>query len=212
MRFASAALALLAVVPALCVPTGLITVEKANGPTTGSGKYIITLKSGVNKAGLISQTKTFNVTDKWDIINGFAGHCDDSTLNYLRAHSDVESIAEDGILSINFIIFQPDAPWGLERISQSSPVGSSDPSALSYNYTYDNSAGAGVDIYVIDTGIYTDHDALDGALRLVVIQTLMGMAMVPTARMGTAASYNYGVAKNANLIAVKVLGDDGQVY
>ncbi|KIL60981.1 hypothetical protein M378DRAFT_874023 [Amanita muscaria Koide BX008] len=214
MRFASAALALLAlVVPALCVPTGLITVEKANGPT--SGKYIITLKSGVNKAGLISQTKTLNVTDKWDIINGFAGHCDDSTLNYLRAHSDVESIAEDGILSINFIIFQPDAPWGLERISQSSPVGSSDPSALSYNYTYDNSAGAGVDIYVIDTGIYTDHSSFQGRARWGA--TFGGYPDADgnghgTHCAGTAASYDYGVAKNANLIAVKVLGDDGKGY
>ncbi|KAM6496330.1 hypothetical protein JOM56_009036 [Amanita muscaria] len=61
----------------------------------------LTLKEGVNKADLFSQAKTFNVTHKWDIINGFAGHCDDSTLDYLRAHSDVESIAEDGIVTIN---------------------------------------------------------------------------------------------------------------
>jgi cerevisin len=77
MRFNSAALALLAfVLPALCVPTGLITVESANGQT--SGKYIVTLKDGVNKADLFSQAKTFNVTHEWDIINGFAGNTHDS--------------------------------------------------------------------------------------------------------------------------------------
>ena len=30
-------------------------------------------------------------------------------------------------------------------------------SALYYNYTYDASAGTGVDIYIVDTGIYVNH-------------------------------------------------------
>ncbi|KAM6493468.1 serine protease [Amanita muscaria] len=213
MRFTSAALALLAlVVPALCA--GLITVEKANGRTSGNLKYVVTLKKGVNKADLISQMKTFNVTDKWDIINGFAGHCDDSTLNYLRAHSDVESIAENSIVSITNIEIQTTAPWGLERISQVGPVqvGSRNSESLTYSYTYDQSAGKGVDIYVIDTGIYTDHSSFQGRARWGA--TFGGYKDVDghghgTHCAGVAASYNYGVAKAANLIAVKAFADDG---
>ncbi|KAM6493475.1 serine protease [Amanita muscaria] len=214
MRFTSAALALLAlVVPAICA--GLITVERANGRTSGNLKYIVTLKKGVNKADLISQMKTFNVTDKWDIINGFAGHCDDSTLNYLRAHSDVESIAENSIVSITNIEIQTTAPWGLERISQVGPVqvGSRNSESLTYSYTYDQSAGKGVDIYVI--GIYTDHSSFQGRARWGA--TFGGYKDVDghghgTYCAGVAASYNYGVAKAANLIAVKAFADDGQVY
>ncbi|KAM6496408.1 serine protease [Amanita muscaria] len=213
MRLNSASLALLAfVLPALCVPTGLIPVQSANGQT--SGKYIVTLKNGVNKADLFSQAKTFNVTHEWDIINGFAGHCDDPTLDYLRAHSDVESIAEDGIMTINSLATQRNAPWGLERISQPNPVhATGDPNSLTFSYTYDSSAGKGVDIYVLDSGIYTGHSSFKG--RATWGATFGSYKDADgnghgTHCAGIAASNDYGVAKAANLIAVKVLGDNGQ--
>ncbi|KAM6490387.1 serine protease [Amanita muscaria] len=214
MHFNSAALALLAlVVPVLCIPTGLLTVESANGRT--SGKYIVTLKKGVNKADLFSQAKTFNVTHEWDIINGFAGHCDDSTLDYLRAHSDVESIAEDGILRLYSTALRTNAPWGLQRMCQANPLRETDPNALTYSYLYDSSAGKGVDIYILDTGIYTGHSSFQGRARWGAMfgdypdTDVLGHG---THCAGIAASANYGVAKAANLIAVKVVGDNGQVY
>lgn len=211
MRFTSAALALLAlVVPVFCALNGLITIEKANGPT--SGKHIITLKKSVDKANLISQLDTFTVTHKWDIINGFAGHCDETTLNFLRAHSAVESIAEDGTVSIDKIVVQKTAPWGLQRISQPEPLNRKDDRSLNFTYTYDDSAGAGVDIYIIDTGIYIEHDSFQGRARWGA--TFGGYPDADgnghgTHAAGTAASYDYGVAKAASLIAVKVLADNG---
>ncbi|KIL60985.1 hypothetical protein M378DRAFT_26290 [Amanita muscaria Koide BX008] len=216
MRFTSAALALLSlVVPVFCALNGLITIEKANGPT--SGKHIITLKKSVDKANLISQlnTQAFTVTHKWDIINGFAGHFDETTLDFLRAHSAVESIAEDGTVSINNIVVQKTATWGLQRISQPEPLNRKDDRSLNFTYMYDDSAGAGVDIYVLDTGIYIQHDSFQGRAKWGA--TFGGYPDADgnghgTHAAGTAASYDYGVAKAANLIAVKVLGDDGQVY
>ena len=50
-----------------------------------------------------------------------------------------------------------DAPWGLQRISHREPVTPKDSFALSYKYIYDDSAGGGVDVYIIDTGIQIDH-------------------------------------------------------
>lgn len=44
---------------------------------------------------------------------------------------------------------QSSAPWGLARLSSSSRGASS--------YVYDDSAGEGTCVYVIDTGIYTAH-------------------------------------------------------
>ena len=50
-----------------------------------------------------------------------------------------------------------DAPWGLARISHTNPV-SGDIKGLNYTYTYgDEFLGAGVDIYVVDTGVNLDH-------------------------------------------------------
>lgn len=49
-----------------------------------------------------------------------------------------------------------DAAWGLARISQTAKVsGSAD--SLTYSYSYDSTAGKGVDIYIVDAGIYTEH-------------------------------------------------------
>lgn len=53
------------------------------------------------------------------------------------------------MVSINAYTTQRGAPWGLARLSSTSPGGSS--------YTYDTSGGQGTCAYVIDTGIYTSH-------------------------------------------------------
>lgn len=49
----------------------------------------------------------------------------------------------------NEYVTQKDAPWGLGRISHRAK-GSTD-------YTYDTSAGQGICVYVIDTGIEDSH-------------------------------------------------------
>jgi subtilisin family serine protease len=61
----------------------------------------------------------------------------------------VEYIEKDGIMSITDYTTEQGAPWGLARISHRAKGAST--------YVYDDSAGAGVCAYVIDTGIYTAH-------------------------------------------------------
>jgi serine protease len=95
--------------------------------------------------------------------------------------------------------------WGLDRIDQESTDGDG-----SYTSAYD---GTGVDIYIVDTGIQLDHDEFNG-------RATCGFTIGDnddcadgnghgTHVAGIAAGRKYGVAKNANIIAVKVLGDDG---
>ena len=55
------------------------------------------------------------------------------------------------------MLIRTDAPWGLQRISHREPVTPKDDFALMFTYIYDDSAGAGVDVYIIDTGIQIDH-------------------------------------------------------
>ncbi len=49
------------------------------------------------------------------------------------------------------------ATWGLQRISQATEPTDQNTGDLTFTYTYDDSAGEGVDIYVVDTGIFTNH-------------------------------------------------------
>lgn len=57
--------------------------------------------------------------------------------------------------------YRTNAPWGLARVCQTNKLDGSE-SSLTYSYTYDDTAGKGVDIYVLDAGIYTDHVSQTG--------------------------------------------------
>ncbi|PFH47216.1 hypothetical protein AMATHDRAFT_6996 [Amanita thiersii Skay4041] len=233
MKFFTGTLALLAaIVPIFGAPTELITVEKAVGKT--SGKFIVTLKDGVDKSSVLSKVSA-DVIDQWDIINGFSAKLDEGALNALRAHEDVESISEDGVAHTMTIITQTDAPWGLQRISQAARLGRTDDSSLNFSYRYDSSAGSGVDIYIIPVrcpdnlylantanpdsppeGINTGHVDFGGRARWGA--TFGGYPSADgnghgTHCSGTAAGTRFGVAKvKANLIAVKVLDDSGSGF
>ncbi|TFK31791.1 serine protease [Crucibulum laeve] len=211
MRFLTAtfaALALLAI-PAFASPAPLRNVESFGGEKTG--RFIVKLKDGVSKTSLINQVKkNATITHDWEILNGFAGNLDTDTLNALRASPDVEYIAEDGIM--HTMTTQTNAPWGISRLSSTTKLTNQDTSALTFTYTYDASAGAGVDIYIVDTGVFTTHSQFGGRARWGA--TFGGYASADgnghgTHCAGTAAGSQFGVAKAANIIAVKVLSDAG---
>ncbi|CAE6472645.1 unnamed protein product [Rhizoctonia solani] len=134
-----------------------------------------------------------------------------SILEAAKARSDIEFIEEDQIMRTTAV--QENAPWGLQRISsaQKLPTGSR-ANALAFTYTFNETAGQGVDVYVIDTGINTQHQSFEG--RASFGFAAQGLPKVDdqghgTHCAGTIASKDFGVAKAANVIAVKVLGADG---
>jgi cerevisin len=103
------------------------------------------------------------------------------------------------------------APWGLQRISSEAGATGS-PQGQDFTYSFDDeSLGAGVDIYVVDTGVRTTHAVFTG--RGTQGFTATGSAVDGdghgTHTAGTAGGAKFGVAQGANIIAVKVLGDDG---
>ncbi|PPQ63335.1 hypothetical protein CVT24_006708 [Panaeolus cyanescens] len=209
MRFFTAILlAVSLVAPTLASPTiALREVERYQGQTTG--KYIVNFKKGASRRNWANKLKVKS-TDEWDIVNGFAADLDEATLNELRASKDVELIAEDGVMEA--FATQTNAPWGLQRISQRARLSSTSTTALTYTYNYDDSAGRGVDIYIVDTGIYTSHSDFGGRARWGASFNNLGNSDGHghgTHCAGTAAGTRYGVAKGANLIAVKVLSDSG---
>lgn len=85
------------VTSAYASPAVIHTVETYAGETTG--RFLVTLKAGVTRSSFLQRlVQNATITHEWDLINGFAGHLDEDTLNALRANPDVQNIAEDGIM------------------------------------------------------------------------------------------------------------------
>ena len=107
-------------------------------------------------------------------------------------------------LSKRAVTTQPNAPWGLGRISHRQ-AGSSD-------YVYDSTAGEGTCAYIIDTGLYAAHSEFEGRAQQVI--NLAGGSSSDdnghgTHVAGTIGSKSYGVAKKTKLYGVKVLNANG---
>ncbi|KAB2574152.1 putative serine protease protein [Lasiodiplodia theobromae] len=149
---------------------------------------------------------TFNNTQ----FKGFSGALTQQEADFLNAKDEVLTV--EPVVPIHALATRGSAPWGLQRVSQSSRVSGS-ASSRSFTYTYDDTAlGRGVDVYVVDTGIYTAHSEFGGRARTgwsYYSSTSDGNGH-GTHCAGTIAGSTVGVASNANLIAVKVLDSSGQ--
>ncbi|KAJ7578334.1 peptidase S8/S53 domain-containing protein [Mycena floridula] len=144
-------------------------------------------------------------------VRGYAGSFSDEVVERIRSMPEVDFIERDQI--VKTMDTQKGAPWGLARISHRKKLRL----GTFTIYDYIPSGGEGVDVYVIDTGINTGH---------VEFATSYGSRAkwgytVPKNDVdedgnghgshcaGTIAGSTYGVAKQANVIAVKVLGSNG---
>ncbi|KAJ7181146.1 subtilisin-like serine protease [Mycena filopes] len=146
-------------------------------------------------------------------IHGYAGRLSLAAMHQLRGMPEVDYIEHDRVVAVGTgddgIATQKGAPWGLARMSIREKL-----SFRTYGkYHHDPRGGEGVDVYVVDSGINIHHDEFEG-------RASWGRTMVAndvdedqnghgTHCAGTIASRKYGVAKRANVIAVKVVGADG---
>ncbi|KAK2733346.1 serine protease [Onygenales sp. PD_40] len=142
---------------------------------------------------------------------GYSGHFDEEVIEQVRRHPDVDYIEKDS--EVHTMGGEPttehNAPWGLARISHRDSL-----SFGTFNkYLYSSDGGEGVDVYVIDTGTNIDHVDFEG--RASWGKTIpMGDEDVDgnghgTHCSGTVAGKKFGVAKKANVYAVKVLKSNG---
>ncbi|KAJ3092721.1 serine protease [Phlyctochytrium bullatum] len=81
------------------------------------------------------------------------------------------------------------------------------------SYEYPSSAGTGVDVYILDTGVNVKHPEFEGRARHGASfsdnSTADDYLGHGTHVAGIVASKTYGVAKNASIVSVKVLSREG---
>jgi subtilisin family serine protease len=140
------------------------------------------------------------------VLNGYSATLTATEAKRLAADPSVASVEQNQRFQLADTT-QSSAPWGLDRIDQAALP-------LSGTYTYPDTAGAGVTAYVIDTGVRITHTQISG-------RASYGYDAVDgdtTASDGnghgthvatTIAGTTYGVAKKANIVAVRVLDNSG---
>ncbi len=173
-----------------------------------AGRYIVVFRQGVDVDGEASRLATKHVGKvKFTYhaaLRGMAIELPDAVAAALAAEPTVASIEQDQVMSI--VTTQTGATWGLDRIDQRSMP-------LDGSYTY-NADGTGVTAYIIDTGILFGHTQFGGrAVKGYDAVTVGGAASDcnghGTHVAGTVGGSTYGVAKNVNLVAVRVLDCNG---
>jgi Subtilase family/Peptidase inhibitor I9 len=136
-------------------------------------------------------------------LRGFAVRATPTALKRMLADPRVEYIEPDALVWLNGMQSRPAVSWGLDRIDQRSP-------ALDGRYSYYRT-GAGVNVYVIDSGIYRGHAEFAGR----VAQGYSGIADGwgtgdchghGTHVSGTIGGASAGVASGVTLHPVRVFG------
>lgn len=179
-------------------PTGNLTSQVV------PNEYVVVLNDQVNDVAASvasARTRGAMVTAQWEhAIRGFAIRGGADVVQALRADPRVKFIEANGIVRPSAV--QVATPsWGLDRIDQAGLP-------LDNTYTFANT-GAGVHIYIIDTGILLTHNEFAGRLGNGYDAATPGGTANDCHGHGThvaatAAGTAFGVAKGATLHPVRV--------
>ncbi|WP_052849318.1 S8 family peptidase [Streptomyces avicenniae] len=185
-------------------------IANAGAPGTVDDSYIVLLKKTAlladsPRAERLADSYSTEITSTFDtVLNGFAVEATEAEALALAADPAVAEVVQNQVHRVAAV--QPNPPsWGLDRIDQPDLP-------LNQSYSYPDNGGAGVTIYVVDTGIRYSHSDFGG-------QASFGYDAFGgngsdgyghgTHVAGTAAGTRYGVAKNADLVSVRVLDNSG---
>ncbi|MEU1056422.1 S8 family peptidase [Streptomyces sp. NPDC005876] len=189
------------------------TVIAAGSPTAVKDSYIVTLKKGAglkaSSAAGKNLVREYGGTVKktfGSALNGYTATLSAAEARRLAADPSVASVEQNQRVGLTDTT-QTNAPWGLDRIDQTSLP-------LSGTYTYPDSAGGGVTAYVIDTGVRITHSQISGRASY-GYDAVDGDTVASdgnghgTHVATTIAGTTYGVAKQAKIVAVRVLNNSG---
>lgn len=160
------------------------------------------VKSELKELGQSENVKVDQVFDK--VFKGYSAILTPTALEKVKKNPKVDYVEKDQVMRVNTQILNP--TWGLDRIDQPSL-----PLSNSYSYL---STGAGVDAYIIDTGILVNHSdfgtrAVGGFSSIGADTNWVDQNGHGTHVAGIVGGNVYGVAKDTKLIAVRVLDATG---
>jgi subtilisin family serine protease len=202
------------------VACALATIRVAQNGEMIDGEYIVVFHKNSTADQIAAHKASVLLAGskmlfEWDVvIKGYAVAHDEASMekisedpivayveqNQIARALDIESESEGACEST-----ARTSHWGLRRVSTDAL---NDQSPL----RRDDSAGRGVDVYIIDTGLYLDHSDFRGRVSHGFDCTNEGSGDGNghgTHCGSTAAGTTHGIASNANLIAVKVLNRQG---
>ena len=170
--------------------------------------YIVQVKLGTADSvraaiGKLGETPHDELTE---VMDGFVLDLTEIEAATLRADANVIQVVADQSMSL-LDTQNPTPSWGLDRVDQ-------DSTTYDNTYNYPASAGAGVRVYVVDTGVNANDP--DFAGRITTGVDIMGQNLQGadcnghgTHVAGTVAGTKYGVAKKATIVPIRVLGCTG---
>ena len=191
-------------------PDGSSGIRPAAMPVTSSvakkvipNEYIVVLDPGVADVGgrskVLANAHGGSVKATYrSALKGFAANMSSEAAEALAKEAGVASVEQVQLFELAGTQYSP--PWGLDRIDQATLP-------FSGTYTYPNT-GAGVNVYIIDSGIRRTHVEFGG--RVVPSFSSINDGYGPdgcyfhgTHIAGVVGGTNYGVAKGATLHSVR---------
>jgi len=190
------------------------TILSARGPGALNGQYLVMLKDNatLRSHGVASVARGLTGRHNGTLgytyqraLHGFSVRMSEQQAKELAADPAVSFVEQDHVVHI-FDTQQNPPSWGLDRIDQRNL-----PLNNAYNF---NTTASNVHAYVIDTGVRITHTTFGGRASYGrdtvdndnVAQDGNGHG---THVSGTIAGNQYGVAKGAQIVAVRVLNNSG---
>jgi subtilisin family serine protease/PKD repeat protein len=187
-----------------------LTTKFRLSPDPVEGSYIVVLHE---RQGLSAQVAAEDLVRSYrgtsgrvfqHALKGFVAYMSEKDARELAKDPSVKYVEQNG--RMHAVGVQTNATWGLDRVDQVDLP-------LDQTYTY-NTAGFGVNAYIIDTGIRITHADFAGRATHKFTAITDGNGANDcnghgTHVAGTVGGSQWGVAKEANLHAVRVLDCGG---